>query len=81
MLGEAVAGVAPFDWAKSGLRARLRNNRMPPNAAFDVHELTRDGRTFPHPITGVPITAVDLIGEWVIGPDGVKGTSDDALDN
>ena len=82
LLGESSVGDTDYSWSsKSKLKNRLRDNRMPPDAPFDVHELTRDGRTFPHPLTGVRITAVDLIGEWVIGPDGVAGTSDDALDN
>ena len=37
LLGEAVAGDGgPYNWSKSGLRARVRNNRMPPNAPFDA---------------------------------------------
>lgn len=81
LLGESVVGVAPFNWGESGLRARLRNNRMPPNSPFDVNELTRNGPMVTHPITGVQVRAVDLIGEWVIGKDGIAGTFDDALDN
>jgi hypothetical protein len=40
-----------------------------------------NGPTVIHPVTGAQIRAVDLIGEWVKGPDGSEGTDDDALDN
>ncbi len=82
LLGEDEAtGGNTYNWGESGLRARLRNNRMPPNAPFDVDELTRMGPTLIHPLTGARVRLVDLIGEWVTGSDGVKGTSDDAKDN
>jgi hypothetical protein len=71
LLGEDEAtGGDSYNWGESGLRARLRNNRMPPNAPFDIHELTRKGPELTHPITGLKVRAVDLIGEWV--DDGAK---------
>ncbi|HLG30080.1 MAG TPA: hypothetical protein VI387_07710 [Candidatus Brocadiales bacterium] len=65
ILGEPFVGSTDYDWAESGLRARLRNNRMPPDAPFDLNELTRDGPVLTHPVSGLPVRAVDLIGEWV----------------
>lgn len=38
-----VAIVLPGDWEASKLRARLRNNRMPPGWEFDIEETNRDG--------------------------------------
>ncbi|MCA9899951.1 MAG: c-type cytochrome, partial [Anaerolineales bacterium] len=38
-----VAIVIPGDWDASKLRARLRNNRMPPGWEFDIEETNRDG--------------------------------------
>lgn len=54
-----------IDWAESRLRHRLRDNRMPPNAPFLLDESNRDGPIVTHPVTGLPVRAVDLIGEWV----------------
>ena len=58
-----VAIIAPGDWANSKLRARLRNNRMPPGWEFDIEEGNRNGPTLT--VAGGEITAVDLIGAWV----------------
>lgn len=60
------------DWSKSPLRKRFRNNRMPPEAPFMFGQGNRKGPWLTHPVTGDPIQAVDLIGEWV---------SDGALNN
>ncbi len=35
--------VVPGDWEASKLRARLRDNRMPPGWEFDIEETNRDG--------------------------------------
>lgn len=53
------------DWKNSRIRNRLRNNRMPPNAPFLLSEDNRDGPEVIDPVTGLPTTAVDLIGKWL----------------
>ncbi len=61
--GDCVKIVIPGDWKNSPLRARLRNNRMPPGMPFDITEANRDG-----PVVeagGGDVHAVDLIGAWV----------------
>ncbi len=68
--GDCVKIVIPGDWQNSPLRARLRNNRMPPGMPFDITEANRDG-----PVVeagGGDVHAVDLIGAWVDAgaPDG-----------
>jgi hypothetical protein len=63
LLGESEPGATDFDWSHSGLRGRLRNNRMPPGFPFDPTEENRDGPTLT--INGVEVRAVDLIGAWV----------------
>ncbi len=55
--------IVPGDWESSKLRARLRDNRMPPGWEFDIEETNRDGPTLT--VDGVEITAVSLIGAWV----------------
>lgn len=65
ILGESTVGSTDFNWSKSGLRKRLRNNRMPPEAPFVLDESGRDGLMLVHPVTGNDVSAVDLIGEWV----------------
>lgn len=65
ILGENTVGIPPFNWSNSDLRKRLRNNRMPPTSPFVLDESNRNGRTLTHPVTGDPVSAVDLIGEWV----------------
>ncbi|MBI4772412.1 MAG: hypothetical protein HY784_18785 [Chloroflexi bacterium] len=35
--------IVPGDWRDGVLRARLRNNRMPPGWEFDPTEANRDG--------------------------------------
>src|SRR3990170_2001419 len=65
LLGESVVGAKDFNWGSSGLRKRLRNNRMPPEAPFVLDESNRDGPMLVHPVTGSDVSAVDLIGEWV----------------
>ena len=65
LLGESVVGATDFNWGSSGLRKRLRNNRMPPEAPFVLDESNRDGLMLVHPVTGSDVSAVDLIGEWV----------------
>jgi hypothetical protein len=68
MLG-ADAGAEPIltpgDWSASPLRKRFRNNRMPPNAPFQFGQGNRNGPWLTHPVTGQPVQAVNLIGEWV----------------
>ncbi|MEZ4512566.1 MAG: c-type cytochrome domain-containing protein [Chloroflexota bacterium] len=55
--------VVPGDWENSKLRARLRDNRMPPGWEFDIEETNRDGPTLT--VDGAEVTAVSLIGAWV----------------
>lgn len=43
ILGESEPGKGDFDWGKSKLRERLRNNRMAPGVEFDITEANRDG--------------------------------------
>ncbi|HFC11673.1 MAG TPA: hypothetical protein ENJ56_02420 [Anaerolineae bacterium] len=63
ILGESAAGEGDFHWADSKLRARLRNNRMPPGVTFDITEENRDGPTLT--INGTEVRAIDLLGDWV----------------
>ena len=65
LLGESDIGETDFNWERSELRSRLRNNRMPPNSPFVIDESNNKGRTLTHPITGELVSAVDLIEEWV----------------
>lgn len=65
ILGETSVGDTDYNWASSVLRQRLRNNRMPPDAPFVLDESNRNGPTLTHPVTGLPVSAVGLIGEWV----------------
>lgn len=66
ILGESAPFAGDFNWEESELRHRLRNNRMPPPAwPFLLDESNRDGPLVTHPVTGLPIRAVDLISEWV----------------
>ncbi|MCA9918437.1 MAG: hypothetical protein KC445_10825, partial [Anaerolineales bacterium] len=62
--------VIPGDWENSVLRARLRNNRMPPGWEFDIEETNRDGPLLEH--DGGNVYAVELIAAWVDAgaPDG-----------
>ncbi|HFE67552.1 MAG TPA: hypothetical protein ENJ93_09850, partial [Chloroflexi bacterium] len=62
--------IVPGDWDASKLRARLRNNRMPPGWEFDIEETNRDGPLLS--LDGGDVYAVDLIGAWVNAgaPDG-----------
>jgi hypothetical protein len=43
ILGEPKIGDKKYNWDKSKLKARLRNNRMPPGIEFDITEENRDG--------------------------------------
>ena len=43
LLGESKIKKTDYDWSHSKMRARLRNNRMPPGAVFDITEENRDG--------------------------------------
>lgn len=45
ILGESGPGVGDYSWEESELRARLRDNRMPPGFPFDITEANRDGPT------------------------------------
>ena len=63
LLGESEPGATDYDWSHSGLRARLRNNRMPPGVPFDLTDQNRNGPTLT--INGIEVRAVDLIGAWV----------------
>jgi len=63
ILGQSAVGENDFDWGDSELRARLRNNRMPPGMPFDVTEANRDGPSVE--VNGAEVAAVDLIAAWV----------------
>ncbi|MFQ5398472.1 MAG: hypothetical protein ACE5E7_02625, partial [Anaerolineae bacterium] len=52
ILGQSEIGATDYDWAHSKLRARLRNNRMPPGWEFDITEGNRDG---PWVLHGEPV--------------------------
>ena len=43
LFGESVIGAKDYDWGHSKMKARLRNNRMPPGMSFDISESNRDG--------------------------------------
>jgi hypothetical protein len=43
ILGQSEIGAIDYNWDHSKLRARLRNNRMPPGIPFDITEGNRDG--------------------------------------
>ncbi|MBK8986766.1 MAG: c-type cytochrome [Chloroflexi bacterium] len=62
--------ILPGDWQNSVLRARLRNNRMPPDWEFEIEETNRDGPLLT--LGGGDVYAVDLIAAWVDAgaPDG-----------
>ncbi|MCP4363260.1 MAG: hypothetical protein GY796_35110 [Chloroflexi bacterium] len=63
ILGESEPGVGDFNWGESELRARLRDNRMPPDTHFDLTEENRDGPVLL--INGAEVRAVDLLADWV----------------
>ena len=63
ILGQSEMGATDFDWAHSKLRARLRNNRMPPGWEFDITEENRDGPTLD--VNGTEVRAVPLLEAWV----------------
>ncbi len=65
ILGETMIGRGDFDWNRSFLQQRLRNERMPPGWPFDRNRSWPEGPTLPHPVTGMPVTAVELIRQWV----------------
>jgi hypothetical protein len=75
ILGNDV-GQTNYDWGSSGLRRRLRNNRMPPNFPFVMDMSNRNGPTLEDDGTGhftpkrpfeygSEPDAVHLIGAWV----------------
>ena len=43
LFGESTVGATDYNWANSGLRKRLRNNRMPPGSPFVIDESNRNG--------------------------------------
>jgi hypothetical protein len=79
ILGESSPGAGDFDWDHSKLRARLRNNRMPPGWTFDLTEVNRNGPCLIVSAEGVQVqtsaegkieygcdlNAVGLIAAWV----------------
>jgi hypothetical protein len=62
LFGQDEIGATNYDWGHSKLKARLRNNRMPPNWPEDLTETNRDG----------PCVIVDSAGVTVQGSDGEK---------
>ncbi len=66
ILGESAPFAGDFDWDGSELRHRLRDNRMPPPGwPFFIDQSNRNGPVITHPVLGLPVRALDLIGEWV----------------
>ena len=75
ILGASAVGATDFDWDHSKMRARLRNNRMPPGWEFDVTEGNRDGlcvevsadgaQVVPGQYDDCDLNGVGLIGAWV----------------
>ncbi|MCC6336872.1 MAG: Ig-like domain-containing protein [Myxococcales bacterium] len=65
ILGESAPGQGDFDWDDSILKRRLRDERMPPGMPFDRNGAFTDGPLLTHPVTGAPVRAVELLGEWV----------------
>jgi hypothetical protein len=79
LLGQSEVGANDFDFGGSKLRARLRNNRMPPGWPFDITETNRDGACVAVSDDGVEVqtdsdgkieyscdlSAVGLIEAWV----------------
>ena len=63
LLGQSEVGATDYDWAHAKLRARMRNNRMPPGWEFDITEENRDGPAVD--VNGTEVRAVDLIATWV----------------
>jgi hypothetical protein len=75
LFGQSKVGSTDYDWGHSKMKARLRNNRMPPSMKFDISEANRDGPCVD--LTGGSATiltgkydceaanAVNLIGAWV----------------
>ena len=64
IFGESKIGATDYNWGHSKLKGRLRNNRMPPGAEFDMTEENRDGPTGKE---------VGIIAKWV-----KKGAPNDA---
>lgn len=48
LFGQSKVGATDYDWGHSKMKERLRNNRMPPNIAFDITEENRDGPVVLH---------------------------------
>ena len=78
LFGQAKTGDTSYDWAHSKLKARLRNNRMPPGWPFDITETNRDGPCVDMSFFGARVVrdghglkygcetnAVGLIGAWI----------------
>lgn len=63
LFGQSKIGATDYDWAHSKMRARLRNNRMPPGMPFDIDEGNLDGPELD--VNGTKVKAVDLMGAWV----------------
>ena len=43
LFGQSAVGATDYDWGHSKMKARLRDNRMPPGIEFDITEDNRDG--------------------------------------
>ncbi len=74
ILGASSGDGTDVHWDISKLRARLRNNRMPPGWTFDITETNRDGLCIEVSNDGVvtlpgqygcDLNGVSLIGTWV----------------
>jgi len=74
ILGHSAPGATDFNWDTSKLRARLRNNRMPPGWEFDITETNRDGLCVEVSAAGVTLlpgqygcelNGIGVIAAWV----------------
>lgn len=78
LFGETAIGDTNYDWEHSKLKARMRDNRMPPGWTFDITEANRDGPCVDMSASGAQVVteghglkygcdnnALGLIGAWV----------------
>lgn len=69
LLGQSVFGATNYDWGHSKLRARLRNNRMPPGWPEDLTEVNRDGPCIEIEDEGVEVPGAEGKGALQYGCD------------
>jgi hypothetical protein len=69
LFGQSAYGAQDYDWAHSKMRARLRNNRMPPGWPEDLSEVNRDGPCVEVTSAGVTIPGAKGKGAHQYGCD------------